>query len=443
MAILTQGAQAGQEASQPTLLLIDDEANILTSLRRLLRPRGYRVLTAESGVQGLEILQSEPVDLVISDMRMPVMSGAEFLSRVRETWPDTVRVLLTGYADIASTIEAINRGEIFRYVSKPWDDNDVLLLVKQALDMKRLEREKLHLEELTRQQNQQLKELNEDLERRVLARTKELEQTMLFLEEANGRLKKSFITSVRVFANLIELREGAMAGHSRRVADLARSLAIGMQRPDPEVQDIFLAGLLHDIGKIGLPDSVLRKPFTALSAEERSLVVKHPVKGETALMALEQLAGAAKLIRHHQERFDGQGYPDGLAGFAIPVGSRILAVANDYDGLQTGMLSTRKFNEEEALAAIRQSAAKRYDPMVVDVLVNLMGKAAERPAEREIEITAAQLEHGMVLTRDIITHDGVLLLARDYMLEPRLIEQIQKYERTDQRPLSIFVQARR
>src|SRR5487761_2096594 len=123
-----------------TLLLVDDEANILNALRRLLRPLGYRIFTAESGRAGLEILEREQVDLVISDMRMPEMNGAQFLEEVRIRFPDCMRILLTGYADMGSTIAAINRGEIYRYISKPWEDNDLVLAVKHALERKFLER---------------------------------------------------------------------------------------------------------------------------------------------------------------------------------------------------------------------------------------------------------------------------------------------------------------
>ena len=120
-------------SAQPaTLLCVDDEANILSALKRLFRPHGYRVLTALSGEQGLKLLGETGVDLVISDMRMPEMDGASFLEQVRQRWPDTMRILLTGYSDITSTIAAVNRGEIYRYIAKPWLDDDVLLAVRQA-----------------------------------------------------------------------------------------------------------------------------------------------------------------------------------------------------------------------------------------------------------------------------------------------------------------------
>lgn len=151
-------------AGSLTVLCVDDEVNILNSLRRLLRPQGYRVLTAGSGAEGLAVLEQTPVDLVLSDMQMPEMDGVRFLEQVKARWPETARVLLTGYGDLASTVAAINQTEIYRYIPKPWDDAMVLKVVGDALERKILGREKARLEELTQKQNQALKELNATLQ---------------------------------------------------------------------------------------------------------------------------------------------------------------------------------------------------------------------------------------------------------------------------------------
>ena len=155
-------------AEVPVLLLVDDEPAILSALRRLLRPEGYTLHLAESGRAGLELLEREKVDLVISDMRMPEMDGAQFLEQVRLRWPEITRLLLTGYADISSTIDAINRGEIYRYISKPWVDSDLMLIIRGALESARLRNENQRLLELTQRQNAELTELNASLEDKVI-----------------------------------------------------------------------------------------------------------------------------------------------------------------------------------------------------------------------------------------------------------------------------------
>lgn len=202
----------------PRLLCVDDEPAILSSLRRLFRPLGYTLFTANSGAEALTLLEKEPVDVVISDMRMPQMDGAQLLEQVFSRWPDTKRILLTGYADAEAAIAAINQGKIWRYVAKPWNDQERLLTVQQALAHRQLMRENARLTELTRRQNEELKALNVSLEARVEERTQQLQQAL-------KALRHSFVTTVNVFSAIAELRDGKLTGHARRVADLARRLA--------------------------------------------------------------------------------------------------------------------------------------------------------------------------------------------------------------------------
>ena len=422
----------------PTLLLVDDEPGILSSLRRLLRPAGYRILTAESGKAGLEILETETVDLVISDMRMPEMDGARFLEQVRLRWPDTTRILLTGYADVGSTIEAINRGEISRYVAKPWDDNDLSLIVRDTLDRRLLKSENSRLLSLTKAQNDELKELNSSLEDKVRQRTSEIEQVNSFLNLANDKLKQSFLVSIKVFSGLVELRGGVMAGHSRRVADLSRKLAIKLGLPAHEQQAIFFAGLLHDIGKIGFSDVLLAKPVSRMSGEELGHYRKHVVAGEAALMPLDDLKDVPKIIRSHHERFDGQGFPDGLEGLNIPYGARILSVVNDFDGLQIGTLSEKKMTTDEAKALLVQSRGKRYDPQVVDAFIELLGGMAHEIINEKL-VPYPDLKVGMVLSRDLLSREGVLLLSADFVLDVSVIKQIHEYAHRENHAIAIYI----
>lgn len=425
-----------------TILFVDDEASILSALRRLFRPQGYRILVAESGAAGLEILAREPVDLVISDMRMPEMDGAQFLQKVRAGWPDVVRILLTGYADITSTIAAINQGEIYRYVAKPWDDNDIVLVVRDALERLRLQSENARLLALTQTQNAELKSLNAGLEARVRERTAELEQLNGFLNLANDKLKQSFLVSIKVFSSLIELREGSVGGHGRRVADLARKLAIHLGMDPHAQQDVFVAALLHDIGKIGFTDDMFTKPVPRMNAEELQKYRRHSLTGANALLPLPDLKGVADLIRGHHERFDGQGFPDGLQGLGIPLGARILAVANDYDALQIGTLSDKRFGAEEARNLLVQSRGKRYCPQVVDALVEIMGKPRVEVGN-DLAVAVEKLEPGMVLAKDLVGRDGTLLLAADYLLDESLIREIQNYARREGLSLSLSIRPRK
>jgi response regulator RpfG family c-di-GMP phosphodiesterase len=407
-----------------TILCVDDEANILSALRRLLRPHGFQVVVAESGQAGLAVLESTPVDLVISDMRMPEMDGSKFLEQVRQRWPDTMRLLLTGYADVASIIEAINRGEIYRYITKPWDDHDLVLIVQQALERKTLEREKHKLEAQVLLHNEELKSLNADLEVKVLARTQEL-------QTANGKLKKNYLNTIKVFSNLMELRGGNLSGHSRLVADLARRTAISMGLPEAAQQELFVAGLLHDIGQIGLSDEVLSKPVGRLSETELNLYRRHPVWGEQALMSQDDMYGVAALIRSHHERYDGLGFPDGLAGDAISTAASILMVVEAYLDLQAGNLSQAKLSAVEARSMIARGRGTQFNPEVVDIFLQVTVNAAPVAEVPAIMLTTDKLVPGMVMAKDLVTHDGIILLGADHVLTEKLILLLQKRESRD------------
>ena len=422
-----------------SLLLVDDEPSILSSLRRLLRPAGYLIHTAESGKAGLQILEQEPIDLVISDMRMPEMDGAKFLGQVRDRWPATTRILLTGYADITSTIDAINRGEIFRYIPKPWDDKDLMLIVRDALERRRLQNENTRLLALTQAQNDELKAFNSSLEDKVKRRTAEIEQINSFLNLANDRLKQNFLVSIKIFSGLMELRAGAMAGHSRRVADLARKLTLRLGLEAKEQQNIFFAALLHDIGKIGFSDNLLNRPVSRMSGDELGIYRKHVIAGESALMPLDELKDVAKIVRGHHERFDGQGFPDGLQGLSIPFGARILSVVNDYDGLQIGTLAEKRMSPDEAKAMLLQSRGRRYDPQIVDAFIELLGGQAQEEVVRERPVSQSDLKAGMVLARDLVSREGVLLLSADFILDVALIKQIQDYAHRENHTEPIYV----
>ena len=439
--LLTNESPATDNGNAPVILLVDDEVNILSSLRRLFRPSGYRILTAESAAMGLAILEEDTVDLVISDMRMPNMSGAEFLKEVKERWPSTIRILLTGYSEIAATISAINEGGIYRYLSKPWNENELLHTVAQAVEFRQLEQEKARLEILNAQQNEELKSLNANLEKEVTARTEELRQTVMFLENAQERLKKNFFTMLKVFSNMLELREGSMSGNANRVGELARRLARKMQLSEQQAQELMLAGLLHGIGKIGLADEILKKPFDQLTPEERIQFAKHPVKGQMALMPVEQMAGPAKLIRHQHERYDGKGFPDKLAGEDIPIGARILAVVSDFESLRNGTLIGHSLSVEEALAFLQKYKKTRYDPEVVAIFeLVLQEPDALLPTGAKI-IRASDLQVGMRLADDLKTPEGVLLLSHDHILTQPQIQQIQRFEQSENKPFSIAVYA--
>jgi len=393
------------------------------------------VLTANSGAEALETLAHENVDLVISDMRMPEMDGAQLLEQVSQRWPGSIRILLTGHADMNATVAAINRGRIFRYLNKPWDDEELRATVRQGLDLLALEREKQRLEVLTQQQNAQLQDANALLERRVEARTAEL-------SVANDKLKRSYLTSIKVFSGLLELREARLAGHGRRVADMARKLALAMGCAEDEAQQIFVAGLLHDIGLIGVPDTLLAKTAARYTPPEIALFHRHAAIGEQALMPLEEMQPVAAVIRAHHERFDGQGFPDKRAGNDIPMGARILAIVDTFDDLQNGHLVETPLTTQEARTMLRHSRGTQFDPEVLDVFLHITEPERPKPPTAAIQMTTDQLEPDMVLAKDLVSTTGVLMLTAGQSVNALLIRRIREFELREGGKLVLHIRPR-
>ncbi len=427
-------AVAVQTPVPPTVLCVDDEPNILASLRRALRTPDLCILTAGSGAEGLAMLRETPIDVVISDMRMPGMDGALFLEQVQDAWPDTIRILLTGHADMSAAVAAVNRGRIHRYFNKPWDESELRAAVHQGLERVALQRDKDRLEALTQQQNLALRALNEHLEERVQERTQELAQ-------ANRKLKSSFLTSIKVFSNVLELRGGRLGGHGRRVAAGARSIAQAMGLDEAEKQDLFVAALLHDIGHIGLPDAMLAKPVARMEPEELAQYQQHPVLGEQLLMPLDDLHGVAAIIHEHHERYDGLGYPDRKAGIEISRSARILAVADAFDELQDGHLGGAMPNEEEAQILLRQGRGTQFDPEVVDVFLQIrLSEHRQAPASgAAVPMATGELAPGMVLAADFLSPQGVLLLVAGHVLTEPLIRRIRQFEIRTGQPIRLQI----
>jgi response regulator RpfG family c-di-GMP phosphodiesterase len=408
-----------------TVLAVDDEPNILAALRRLFRATGWRILTAGHAEEALALLAAEPaesVHAVLSDMRMPGMDGVQLLERVSLGWPHAARLLLTGEADLGSTIAAINRGRVHRHIAKPWNDDELVLALRQVEERQRLEADKHALERLTQQQNDQLKALNTELEARVALRTEEL-------AAANDRLKRNYLTSIKAFTALIELHGKAQVGHARQVADLTRRIGQAMTLDANTAHDLPIAALLHDIGHIGLSDALLARPLSRLDPSELRRYRLHPVLGEQALLASDDMQGVAPLIRAHHERWDGQGFPDGLRGTAIPLGARILAVADAYEDLCSGRIDGLALNPTDARRAVLAGRGSQFDPNVVDAFASLFSAAPTKPTAAMLRLRTAELRTGQTLAKDFMSPEGVLLLSAGQRLSEDLIERIRAFER--------------
>ena len=415
-----------ESEKQPVVLCVDDEASILTSLKRALRKEPFELLLANSGNEALEIMEQQDVDLVVSDMRMPNMDGAELLARVYAERPETLRILLTGYSDMESTVSAINKGQIFRYISKPWNNDDLISTINAALEHKKLRDEHKALTALTQKQNLELKDLNDNLENKVKARTSEIAKATTLLKSSYLKLQESYTHTISVFSHLIEFREGNASLHGEHVSRLSLSIGKELELSEKQLSDLHNASLLHDVGKLCFNDELSRTPYNALNEDQLNEYRAHSSTGQMALLSVSELAETGVIIRAHHEQYDGKGFPDKLAGDAIPITARILSIASDFDDLQNGIFLGKSLSASDAVVHIKGQAGKRYDPELVKIFERLCKDAPSQvQALKELKISYNDMEPGMVVTKDIIAENGMLLLKKGQQLNESLIGRIQ------------------
>ncbi len=338
---------------QNTILIVDDEENILNSLGRLLDDLGCTVFFADAGNKGLEIIKDEDIHMVISDYRMPGMDGIKFLDEAKKISPETIRIMLTGYADIDLAIKAINDGEVYRFITKPWNNIELLVTVNQGLEYFNMQRELGRLNKLIQSQNETLKEWNSKLEQKVAEQTKYIQDF--------------FLDAIKSLVFALEVKDKYTEGHSRRVAEYATYICQKMSLPKAFIEDVKLGSLLHDIGKIGIKESILGKK-DGLTKEEFEHIKTHPSIGERILTPIIKNSTVINTIKYHHEHLDGSGYPDGLKGAAIPLEARIVAVADAYDAL----LSERPYRNARDPLSARKELVKhadiQFDAKVVEII---------------------------------------------------------------------------
>ncbi len=412
------------------ILLVDDEVNITKSLRRLLTQLDeYEILIGNSGAEGLELIrENADIGVIISDQRMPQMTGVEFLGEARKLVPDAIRILLTGYADIEASIAAINQGAVFRYLSKPWKDDDLLATIAEAAEHFRLVRENKRLNALVAKQNAELQDWNSRLKQRVLDQTSQIRAKSDALAEKNQQLRSGLGETIEALSGLIGMRNRNAPGHSRNTAELVAAMARLSGLSADEVSNFRSAALLHDIGKIGMGDELLVKSVEELDEAGLIEYQRHVVRGQSAIDPVLELRDLGLLIRHHHENFDGSGFPDGLAKENIPLGARMIAVANCFEH------RLHHYAEAEALTRALKSMSQEWGPMFDPELKSPLRDAAEEIFTQLIfsnevvkrMVSPNDIEIGMQLVQDLYSGTNVLMLKKGTVFNEDNIESIQR-----------------
>ncbi len=425
---------------QDSVLFVDDEPQILRALKRLFKKASFTCHFAESGIDGLKMLEEQDIDLIVSDMRMPHMDGAEFLTQARQKYPEIKSILLTGHSDIASTITALNKGGIYRYISKPWEDEDLKHSIEEALKVKRLERDKHKLLLLTHRQNKKLKSFNSELEEKVQQRTEELSRTMNLLDQSYTELIDSYDIFVRVFSSVVSSRFRVELQKPTVVAELASEIATLCDLPKPIIQQVLYAGLLHELGKITLQDEVLACSEASLTKEQQKEYIKYPSRGASILINIKGLESCSQFITEHLENLDGSGFPKKLCRGEISYGAKILRISRDFIGLQLGLIENTPRDANQAFAHIKSRAGSTYELKLINILHKILDKydlCSLSPNESAMDVMA--LHPGMVVSKDIVNNFGILLISKGRTITEKNIEQLVTIEKIEECKLRIIV----
>ncbi|MEJ7849050.1 MAG: HD domain-containing phosphohydrolase [Pyrinomonadaceae bacterium] len=319
------------------ILIVDDEAANLRILERLFR-RSYTVISATSGAEALEQLTLHDVALIISDQRMPGMTGIEFLKRAAETRQQTVRIILTGYTDAATLVEAINSGVIYKYVTKPWVNEDLQQTVERGLQ---------HYNAIKSQHNLRLE-----------------------VARLHGRIKSTKESFIRVIAEFLNQKDPHSHGHALRTGSYACSIGEILEFDSGELEQLSLAAFLHEAAQLGVPDEILRKGLE-LTDEEKQILSESMRRGLDLIEGVPDFKELADVIRSLNEYHDGSGMPFGLGGEQIPVHTRIIAVANAYDEMLSPRPGSAGFDHAEAVMRLRDDSGTKYDPEIIRVFCEL------------------------------------------------------------------------
>lgn len=324
-----------------SILIVDDEAAVRLLLHRKLMNQGYQCKEAGTADEALEKIKSESAALVILDIKMPGKSGIELLAEIKAEYPDTAVIMATAIADIDTAIHCMKQGA-YDYITKPFKLDEVVIGIERALEKRSLEQEN--------------RDYQEHLKKKV--------------EQQAKKIRESFLNALAALVYALEAKDKYTSGHSQRVAEIAVAISREMGLSRPDINNVRLAGLIHDIGKIGVRASVLNKP-DRLSDVEFQHIITHSEIGEHILTPVVEDEQILKAVRHHHEHYDGTGYPDGLSAEQIPLIARILAVADAYDAITSERPYRRAISPQVAYSIIHSCKGSQFDPEIADTFLRI------------------------------------------------------------------------
>ena len=418
------------KATTYTVLFVDDEPNILRAIKRALFTMDITLLLADSGAKALELMSQNEVHVVISDMKMPQMSGAELLEQVAINYPETFRVVLTGYADIESTIKAVNQGKIHRYLQKPWDNQELIAVVEEGLERVKLKTENLRLQKLTRLQNKKLRDVNASLEQVVQKRTRQIKAAL-------NKIEKHNIAMEQVLFNVISINPNIDGKFAIEVSELASKIARIARFEKDEIKNVRYAGLICELGLLGLETEDFKAPFSKLKYQQQQNYLSQTKQAALILAPAHELNQVSDIIEFQFEHYNGSGLYNKVAK-EIPVGARILAIARDYWRLVTGRMSGIEMSPRDAKLEMKKHRNTRYDGEFLDLLLEAEDVTTSKLLSTSLK--ASQLKSGMILAQNLYNDSHILILPEGHVLSDATIQKLIHFEEERGKAFSIQIE---
>lgn len=335
--------------SRNRLLLVDDEPNVIKALSRVLQPLKCELITASSGKGALRAIQDKEINLVLTDMRMPKMDGTQLLAHVAEQQPDARRLILTGFADLPQTITSINEGKVHRFLTKPWDNEELRSAISDEIQ---ISSETLR----ARTEQASLAEKSITLESKAAVTSSILGRSVDLIKHAK------YQSALEIYTQLTNFRYPRLKDYTQSVTHRARIIGAALNLAEPNLEDLHTAACLHLLGLVLLPHKFSCRSINDMNHEELTLYRRYPLIGAQAIKGDAREDSVATIIRHHREWFNGNGFPDRLVSHYIPIESRIIHVAADYEKIKS------RRGDEAAIRFMKKHATTRYDPAIVDIL---------------------------------------------------------------------------
>lgn len=407
---------APREDAPPRILLLDDDEIILLAIKETLGRENYDLVVFSSATAALAALEQDQFAVIISDQRMPEMSGLDFLAASKKSQANASRILITGVLTLNTVIDAVNKGEIFRFLAKPWIREELIATVRNAVQRHQLIEQNERLRRDTLELNEQLVAGNRQLADNLAEITRQQGE----LARAHEALHSNFEHSLELSYRLIETFHPVLGRQTKAVVTICRKMAEIGPFSDQEKHVLMTSAWLNNIGMIGLPRALVTKSLNApetLTPSEHDLLRHHPIYGQTLASFVDDLRDVGETIRAHHERYDGNGYPDGLAGDSIPLPAHYLAVAVAF--------VESNLPRDRALEHILNESGRAFDPESVRLFLKVSSTIS---LPRKIrEITLAELAPGQTLATGIYSPSGLLLIPEDREMTDATIRKIKEH----------------